>query len=183
MKYAQILNDKVHWIGEYDTPPEFNESVGLFIDVTELEEQPKEGWSYNSENQSFLTNEEVINYLYIYLAMTDGDGRKPLGIKNDGIDSLGIVATFRQTEDPESVVIEVITDMSWRVTIRESSGSIYDIIDVIFTNGIASLNYVTTNKTSICDIKESDFEKITFGGTEYTLKLIGDTTFKVYRQL
>ena len=49
-KYAQILNNKVHWIGEYETVPHFNANVGIFIDITDLTEQPKENWDYIDGN-------------------------------------------------------------------------------------------------------------------------------------
>ena len=52
MKYAQILNEKVHWVGNYDKKPNFHPKAGKFIDITDLETQPKEGWEY--ENESFI---------------------------------------------------------------------------------------------------------------------------------
>ena len=52
MKYAQILNEKVHWVGNYDKKPNFHPKAGKFIDITDLETQPKEGWEY--ENKSFI---------------------------------------------------------------------------------------------------------------------------------
>jgi hypothetical protein len=124
-----------------------------------------------------------VSELFIHLGMTDGDGREPLGIKNNGTDILGIVATFRQSADPVSPVIEAITGLSWRVTIRNEAGRIYDIVDVAFVNGVASFNYTTTGNPDICSIRESDFDQIELGGTTYVLKLVGDSTFKVYRQL
>ena len=39
--------------------------------------------------------------IYLHIDMTDGDGKDPLGIKNDGLDSINIIATF--TRDPETV--------------------------------------------------------------------------------
>lgn len=122
------------------------------------------------------------NHLCIHLAMTDGDGREPLGIKNNGVDALGIVATFRQSEDPASPIITAV-NMAWRVTIRNEAGLIYDIVDVSFVEGVASFSYTTTGAPDICGILESDFEPYDLGGTIYEFKLIGNATFKVYRQL
>lgn len=45
MKFAQILQGKVHWIGEYDSPPDFHSNAGLFVEIED--EQIKEGWSYD----------------------------------------------------------------------------------------------------------------------------------------
>lgn len=162
------------------------------VNVTNPGQEPVTGdWvEYHYDNGNIVKKtyhepvEEVTpNYLYIHIAMTDGDGREPLGIKNDGIDSLGIVATFRASDDPVSPVITQVTGMTWRVNIRGSLNQIYDIIDVAFVDGIASVAYVTTDKADVCQVLESDFEQITVGETTYTLKLVGNTTFKVYRNL
>lgn len=121
--------------------------------------------------------------LFIHLAMSGGDGRDPIGIRNNGIDALNVVATFRESENPSSPVITAIDGVSWRITVRNAKGDIYDIVDVAFAAGVASFAYTTDNKPDVCQILESDFEQIEIGGTTYTLKLIGDNIFKVYRQL
>jgi hypothetical protein len=121
--------------------------------------------------------------LFIHLAMTGGDGRDPIGIQNNGIDALNVVATFRQSESPSSAVITAIDGASWRITVRNAKGDVYDIVDVAFTAGVASFAYTTNNKPDVCRILEADFEQIEISGTTYQLKLIGDSTFKVYRQL
>lgn len=59
MKYAQILNNKVHWIGEYDKEPKFHKKAGDFIDITDLAEQPEEGWDYDGEFIAPAVVEEV----------------------------------------------------------------------------------------------------------------------------
>jgi len=134
-------------------------------------------------NGATFENAPEPNYLYIHLAMTGGDGRDPIGIHNDGIDAMNVVATFRETEDPASPVIEAVDGVSWRITVRNHVGSVYDIVDVAFMAGIASFAYTTENNPDVCCILESDFEQIELGGITYTLKLIGDSSFKVYRQL
>jgi len=53
MKFAQILNNKVHWIGEYDKTPHFHSSVGQFINIDNKTLQPQEGWLYDSETKAF----------------------------------------------------------------------------------------------------------------------------------
>jgi len=186
--YAQIIDGITNII---EVEPEMVQPLrdnGLtIIDITSLDPQPKTGWEYDYDTGEFIPPETpetpVVNYLYIHLEMTDGDGREPIGIKNDGVDGLSVVATFRQSEDPESSVLTSVTGMSWRVTIRDISNQVYDIVDVTFTNGVSSFVYTTSDKPAICYIREYDLEKVTFGDTEYTLKLVGDTTFKVYRQL
>ena len=122
------------------------------------------------------------NYLYIHIGMADGDGLDPIGIINNGTDKITITATFRSGTEPNSSVITAVTGMSWRVSIRNNV-DIYDIIMIPFINGVATVNYTTTGLPGICSISESDLEQITVGDTIYVLKIIGDTTFKVYRTL
>ena len=50
--FAQILNNKVHHIVQYDSLPEFASNIE-FIDITTLNPQPKEGWIYNRDNTTF----------------------------------------------------------------------------------------------------------------------------------
>jgi hypothetical protein len=155
----------------------------LMINITEVDPKPGIGWTYIEE---VFAPPEVVEdtstILYVHLGLV-GDGRIPVGIKNDGVDTLSVTATFRQTEDPLSTVITAVTAMSWRITIRDVTNNIYDIIDVTFTDGIASFDYTTDNKANICQILESDFEEITVGETTYAIRLFGDNTFKVYRAL
>jgi len=54
--YAQILPavpDKVFWVGEYDEVPNFHADAGTFIDITDLDPQPKETWDH--DNGAFLS--------------------------------------------------------------------------------------------------------------------------------
>ena len=120
--------------------------------------------------------------LYLHVVMTDGDGREPVGLLNDGIDSISIVATFRVGEASDSTVITSISN-TWRVTIREDGGSIYDIILITFVNGIATVTYKTTASPDICDIREEDMDLITMGDTTYRINIVGNTQFKVFRSL
>jgi len=154
------------------------------IDVSELDPKPQSGWLYDAETGTFTAPivEEATN-LYIHLEMTDGDGREPLGILNDGIDSLGIVATFRASSDPASPVIAAVTGFSRRVTIRNEARQIYDIVDVTFTDGVATFDYTSDSRPDVCQILESDFDAIVMGETIYNLKLVGSSVFKVYRSL
>ncbi len=44
-KYAQIINNKVHWIGNYDNQPNFNSNVGTFDNIENNKQGVKEGWN------------------------------------------------------------------------------------------------------------------------------------------
>jgi len=120
--------------------------------------------------------------IYLHLNLSDGDGKEPIGIQNNGVDILTVTATFRYTEDPESDIITAIDNVEWRVTIRSYPGDIYDIVNIEFVGGTLSLNYTTTNRPAICKISDEDFEIIEMAGTKYKINLIGDATFKVFRQ-
>ena len=142
----------------------------------------------------------TIGDVYLHITLTDGDGKLPIGIKNDGIDTVNVFATFRQTEDPTSPVITAIDNVEWRVTIREvtirevtdtnyipgmpisTTGPVYDIVNIIFIQGVLNFNYMTTNKAAICNIIEEDFEILTMGENQFKMNIVGDTTFKVFRQ-
>jgi len=177
MFYAQIDNNNNMVIGVSQLAEEISDQRLIRIDSYD-ESLIGKRWN----GSAFIDPELTPNYLYIHLAMT-GDGRTPVGIKNNGVDSLAVTATFRQTSNPASPAISSIHDVSWRVTIRDTNNNIYDIVDVNFIQGVAAFNYTTNNNANICQILESDFEVIEFGGQTYTLKLIGDSTFKVYRDL
>jgi hypothetical protein len=122
--------------------------------------------------------------IYLHMILTDGDGKDPIGIQNDGIDTLAVSATFRTTEDPASSIITAIDNREWRVTIRSFPYGIYDIVNIKFIQGELSLNYTTTNLPALCKIAEEDFELIEIEeGIMYKINLIGNTRFKVFRQL
>ncbi len=64
--FAQIINNRIYWIGSFDILPPFHPSAGQFIDITKLSPQPKEGYVYNgtSFNPSpvslkIITNKEL----------------------------------------------------------------------------------------------------------------------------
>jgi hypothetical protein len=125
----------------------------------------------------------TIQDIYLHVTLTDGDGKDPIGIQNDGIDTMNVFATFRQTEDPLSSIITTIDNQEWRVTIKDiTTNSIYDIVNIIFIEGVLNINYTTTNIPAICVILEDDFEIITISEQQYKINLVGNTKFKVFRQ-
>ena len=125
---------------------------------------------------------EEITYLYMHVTMVDGDGKEPIGLKNDGIDYMTATCTFRATENPLSPVITSINE-EWRVLIRDNDSLIYDVVLVVFTNGVATLVYKTINKPGICTMQESDLELIELGGNTYKVKLANTVKFFIYRTL
>jgi hypothetical protein len=135
----------------------------------EPEEEPfyKPGIDYDAE-------------IFLHVTLTDGDGKKPIGIQNNGTDSLNVSATFRTGDEQTDPIIDVI-NQEWRVTIREPKSRIYDIVNIEFINGILNFHYTTTNKPANCIINEDDFEIVSLNEVRYKMTLIGDTNFKVYR--
>ena len=123
-----------------------------------------------------------LGYLYLHVGMVDGDGKDPIGIVNNGTDSMAVTITFRATASPTSTVITAVND-SWRVLIRDSDGAIYDVILITFVNGVATFTYKTTNRPAVCTMQESDMEIITLGSDNYKLKLVAEPKFTIYRTL
>lgn len=52
MKFAQILNNKVHWVFDTDSTPRFAPNI-ILKDITNVNPQPQEGWDYNSIADSY----------------------------------------------------------------------------------------------------------------------------------
>jgi len=120
--------------------------------------------------------------LYLHVVMSDGDGREPIGLQNNGINSISIVVTFRTTEESDSSVIAAINNV-WRVAIRNSMNGVYDIILITFVSGVATVTYKTTLLPDICSIQEYDMDPIIIGDVTYKINIIGNTVFKVFRSL
>lgn len=58
-KFAQIVNNKVHWIFESDEMPEFAPNIEI-IEIIDFDIQPKEGWLYDHEKNVFTEPVPVI---------------------------------------------------------------------------------------------------------------------------
>jgi len=152
--------------------------------------------SDNATKVSVLSEEDYVTWysrlyvepfepnIYLHLSVTGGDGKEPIGVLNDGTDSINVTCTFRKTSDPVSDILTAITGLSRRVTVRKDTGECYDIFSITFVDGISSFAYKTTLDPAICEIKESDFLPVDSGyEVPYIINLIGDNTFKVYRSL
>jgi len=71
--------------------------------------------------------------IYLHVDLADGDGRVPIGLKNDGSNWIQVVTAFREGPDPASAVLPI--SGAWRVEIRDHKGDIYDIILVTLRPG------------------------------------------------
>lgn len=58
-KFVQIYNNQAHWIFESEEKPEFAPNI-ILMDITDLEDQPEEGWHYNEETEEFSIPEPVL---------------------------------------------------------------------------------------------------------------------------
>ena len=144
-----------------------------------------------SENKKKIIESEISSifpelpspdsYIYLHVDMVDGDGKDPIGVKNDGIDHIAITATFRTGESATSDIITLIDNAEWRVTVRNSEDIIYDVVNIKFTEGVCNFNYTTTNAPAFCTILEKDFEIVTMGDVKYKIILVDEVNFKVYR--
>jgi len=124
--FAQVLQGRVYWIGNFDTLPPFHPSAGQFIDITSLTPQPKEGYLYDGVNFNspptplkIITNKELwtrfletekdnliistdkrVKRLLFELQITDSfnlDDTKVKAVIN-GLETLGLIGVGRATE-------------------------------------------------------------------------------------
>lgn len=119
--------------------------------------------------------------VYLHLGIGGGDGDDPPGIVNDGQQALLVDVALRAGPDPGSPVLPVSGD--WRVTIRDDTGAIYDVVRLTITAGQAQVSYTSNQRPAICQILERDFYPVQAGGVTYQVRLVGSTVFKVYRVL
>ena len=118
---------------------------------------------------------------YLHVTVSGGDGDVPPGIRNDGQDSLQVNVALRAGEDPASAVVPL--DGAWRIIVRDDTGAIYDVVKVQLTAGQASIAYTSDQRPAACRLLESDFISVEYAGQEYQVRLVGDTNFKVFREL
>ena len=133
--------------------------------------------------------------MWYHIEMTGGDGKKPVGIQNNGTDSITVAVAVRETEDKESPV-RPIND-SFRVDIKTQDGVTYDVLLVTLKNGVGSVTYtdssakgnnlsITIPRDLLVTINESGVITVVTRGSNpegnvYSVHLIGDTQFVVYR--
>ncbi len=142
-----------------------------------------EAMTVRRDDQGQITAVELPRQLWLHLDISGGDGDDPPGIKNDGAHALAISAALRASEDPDSPLVEV--DGDWRITIRDDTGAIYDVVKVSMTSGRVTISYTTSARPALCRLDESDFAPLPdpAGGAPYTIRLAGQTRWKVYRTL
>lgn len=133
--------------------------------------------------------------IWYHMSVTGGDGKVPVGIRNDGVDALVVTITARETEDPTSPIRPV--NDNFRVDIKTEDGSVYDVVLVTFVNGVGVINYTDDNKKGnnltvtipenlrVSINNDGTVSVVTRGvipeGNIYSVYLIGSTRFVVYR--
>ena len=174
-KVSKISESEATAIGKVMSP------VGVIRESTEPEGEVSR---FISGEFDIVTGQTwtPLTYLYLHIDMVDGDGKEPIGIKNDGVDYMTVTVTFRATDNPASPVIEAIND-EWRVLIRDNTSAIYDVVLIVFTNGVVEFQYKTTNRPAVCTLDEDDLEFINLGEDVYKLKIANEAKFTVYRVL
>lgn len=149
---------------------------------------------FATEQANLLNNPQRYEIWY-HMSVTGGDGKFPVGIKNDGVDSLVVTITARETQELESP-IRPIND-SFRVDIKTEEGYVYDVVLITFVNGVGTINYTDDNKKGnnlVVTIPENLKVSVDNDGhvtvvgfdsrteeTVYSVHLTGDTRFVVYR--
>ncbi len=119
--------------------------------------------------------------LWLHVSLSGGDGDSPPGIKNDGTDALTVSVALRA--GPEADAQLVPASGAFRVTVRDDSGAIYDVVKISLSNGQGSFSYTTDGRPGVCRLEEGDLAPISAGGTTYRLRLAQPVEFKVYREV
>ncbi len=178
MQYAQIRAGKVNIIEVADaTALAALRATGLtIIDISGRDPRPATGWGYDADASIFLAPQEQTPCVCLHVEISGGDGGDPPGISNDGVDSLSVSAVFRATEDSNSDIVEDV-NITRRINIRDDKNNVANIIKISFAAGICNFSYATARAAGLFHIAQADFtEKI----NGVSIKLIGDTQFKVY---
>lgn len=154
-----------------------------FFSNTDIDTKPGFTIAYYSGAKNlveYVPDKEKINNIYLNISMADGDEMAPIGIINDGVDTIQITATLRGGQEPAAPVIPYSKE--WRIIIRDNENKIYDVVKVAMVAGVISFAYNTANTPAICHIDPADLADVfEINGEKYSLVLSGDVEFKVYR--
>jgi hypothetical protein len=154
--------------------------IGRVLENTGTDFNPDYGKP--TANDLLIAGISTLPEAYLHVALSGGDNSEPVGILNDGVMSLHVEATLRTGEDPASQIMP-LTGV-WRVSLRDVKDDIADIVLVNFTNGTTEFDYTYDGKPTIMHIEENDLDNIPVpDGPTYKIRVLGDTTFKVYRDL
>ncbi|MBP2630200.1 MAG: hypothetical protein H6Q70_828 [Firmicutes bacterium] len=132
-KYAQILNNSVHWIMEDDLAltelyaQKFNQNDVTFVDITALTTQPEVGWTY--DGTTFTTP--------AITTLTDEEKLANIRTKRDALLS---ACDWTQLSD---VVMTDTLKSSWatyRQALRDLPSSITDLDNVTWPTLATSTN-------------------------------------------
>ena len=148
-----------------------------------LDQAPLEDIRISLDDQARVASLSVSSppILWLHVSLSGGDSEVPPGIKNDGQDALTVGVALRS--GPESDAQIVPASGAWRITLRDDTGAVYDVVKVTLTGGRASFSYTTDGRPGLCRLDERDLAPITAGDTTYRLRLARPVEFKVYREV
>jgi hypothetical protein len=151
--------------------------------ATELDQAGLEEIAVTLDDQGAVTGLSVqpTPTLWLHVSLSGGDGDTPPGIKNDGADALTVNVALRAGPEPDAQLVPA--NGGFRVSVRDDSGAIYDVVKVSLSDGQGSFSYTTDGRPGVCRLEEGDLAPITAGDTTYRLRLANPVEFKVYREL
>lgn len=131
--------------------------------------------------------------IWYHVDITGGDNKTPIGIRNDGVDSVTVNITARETEKIDSPIRPITDD--FRVNIRTVDGNMYDVILLNLVDGVGSITYTDDNsKGNILNISIPDNMRVHINPDNsitdydrdrndlfYSVHIIGETQIVVYR--
>jgi hypothetical protein len=154
MKFAQILNDKAHWIFESDTQPEFAHDI-IVVEITDVVPQPSEGWSYDGK---IFTAPEVVADLpqRPRIAL---DGITTSDIENTSIDGMyEVTCPVGTTTTVSASIVGQAGDVlpitaSFRMPIQSRDGREFVVL-AQFVHGVADIT-VPFSQSGVWSVTEA----------------------------
>ena len=165
MKIAEIRKGMVVIIKDPDETP----NIGTWVDIPEQQDVSIGDLYINGAFVSPPTN------LFLHVSTN----RSPSYLTNNGIDTLIITGTLRQSSDPNSNIITEFTGKDWYIPIRDSNGKVYEIPTISFIDGIGTIDFQSLGRPEICHIDQQDIIQIEMNEVTYNIHLTGKLKFLI----
>ena len=153
MKYAHIKNGITNIIEVEPGKVAELQAAGLvLVDITGIDPQPQKGWLYNDQTGEF-TNPFVNTKKWLHLTASSDE------VIADNTDTVDITITIRQTQDPESAVVNYTG--TERVIVNG-----FGAVKIPFANGTYTRAYkVPRDKSGKIEFRPADSTKYNVANT------------------
>ena len=155
MKYANIKNGITNIIEVEPGKVAEIQAAGLtIIDISGLDPQPKKGWLYNDQTEEFSAPVSPASKLkWLHLTASSDE------VLANNTDTVDITITIRQTQDPESAVVNYTG--TERVVVNG-----FGAVKIPFANGTYTKSYkVPRDKSGKIEFRPADSTKYNVANT------------------